>query len=508
MNQQLKNMFRAGYSGTYLTAWEEQRVEAEIASIAKDIGFGLYVWTVTDGLIGPVGDPEPKQFSEADGTMPMSPPGLLDMMNKCLPEKSIVIAKDFHLFINESNPLMIRKAKDCLQRARENNRRLVVLGCRFQLCPELEKEFASVDFSLPDKEQLRVVLVGIAEEAGITLNGNTDSILDASSGMTTTEAADAFALAVIESGGHDIPPAIVHREKANAVKKSGILEVVPPRIKLEDIGGLQRLTAELWEKRNLFTKAARDYGLQSPRGVLVCGNAGTGKSLTASACGSIFNVPLLKLDAGRLFGSLVGESERNWRTVFSTAKTISPCILWIDEADGLFAGGKSSGQTDGGTTSRVLKSILQDMQFNSEGIFYFFTANDIDGFPDPLIDRLDIWSVDLPNQAERESIWKIHIAKRKRSPEQFDLPGIAALTDGFSGRQIEQVWLKALTIAFNDGGREPTNDDVTNAAGQFVPTSKTMAEQIDARRRRLANRAKPASEPEVVVPLNKARKLA
>jgi SpoVK/Ycf46/Vps4 family AAA+-type ATPase len=326
--------------------------------------------------------------------------------------------------------------------------------------------------------------------------------------MTTTEAADAFALAVVESGKTEIAPAVVAREKSNAVKKNGLLEIIEPKITLKDIGGLENLKRDLYEKRNLFTKAARDYGLPSPRPILVVGQAGTGKSLTATATGSIFGVPLVRLEAGKLFGSLVGQSEQNWRTAFATAKAISPACFWIDEVDGLFAGAESSGATDGGTTTRVIKAILQDMQMNSDGLFFVFTANDIDKLPDPLVDRCDVWSVDLPNHTEREQIIAIHIAKRGRKPDAYSIATLAKVTEGFSGRQIEQVWLAAMVQAFNDGKREPNNDDVTSVAERFIPTSVTMAQQIDARRKRLEGRAQPAGEQAVQVVEKKGRKLS
>ena len=449
-----------------------------------------------------------------DGS-PLGPVEVLDKMNQVLPEKSIVLAKDYHLFLAEPNPILIRKMKDNLAIARTSNRRLVVLGCQFKLMAELEKEFVPVEFKLPDREQLKIVLAGIAASAGIALNGNTDMIIDASLGMTTTEAEDAFALAVVESAGKDIPAAIVAREKANVVRKNGLLEIVETKINLQDIGGLENLKAELFQNRNLFTKAAREYGLSSPRPILVVGQPGTGKSLSASATGNIFQVPLVRLEAGKLFGSLVGQSEQNWRTAFSTAKAISPCCFWCDELDGLFSGAQSSGQTDGGTTARVIKAILQDMQMNSDGIFFVFTANDVDNLPDPLIDRCDVWSVDLPNQTEREAIWKIHIAKLRqgqataRNPETYSIPTLAKITDGFSGRQIEQVWMAALKRAFNDGRPDPTNDDVTEVASRFIPTSVTMAKQIEARRKRLEGKAQPASEPEAVKSQEKkARKMS
>lgn len=505
--QALTEYFKAGYAGIFLTSFEERRVESELAAIAKDIGYSVYCWTVCDSLMGPMGA-DPMQTWKSDSGDPLSPIELLEKINQVLPEKSVILAKDFHLFLQDPNPVIIRKVKDCLALARMQNRRLVVLGCSYKVVPELEKEFTPVEFGFPDREQLRTVLKGITDNAGIPLNGNTDPILDAASGMTTTEAEDAFALAVIESGGKDIPAGIVAREKSNVVKKNGLLEIVDSLVNLQDIGGLENLKAELYQNRNLFTKAARDYGLSSPRPLLVVGQPGTGKSLSASATGNIFQVPLVRLEAGKLFGSLVGQSEQNWRTAFATAKAIAPCCLWIDEVDGLFAGAQSSGQTDSGTTARVIKAVLQDMQMNSDGIFFVFTANDVDNLPDPLIDRCDVWSVGLPNPTEREAIWKIHIAKRKRDPEKYSLTTLAKITDGFSGRQIEQAWIAAMKKAFNEG-REPTNDDVTEVASRFVPTSITMAKQIQAREQRLQGRAQPASQPEVKAAVPKTgRKLS
>lgn len=496
MRNQITNYIRAGYPGLYILSHEEQRVEAELKAVARAVGFGLYVWTLTAGLA-----------NTADGDTVCSPDD--DVLDKIgnTPEKSIILLKDFHMFLTEPNPALCRKLKDALTLCKGSNRTLVILGCRLSLYPELEKELTVIEFKLPDRETLRTMLENIAESGHVKLNGNTDGLLDAASGLTTIEAENAYALSIVEAG--DIKAKIVQREKSNTVKKNGLLEIIEETTALADIGGLENLKRDLTEKRNLFTKEAHDYGLPTPRGQLYVGQPGTGKSLCAKATGNIFGIPLLRLEAGRIFGSLVGESERNWRTAFATAKAVSPCVLWIDEVDGMFKGAESSGQTDGGTTARVIKAILQDMQFNGDGIFFVFTANDIDGLPDPLIDRLDVWSVELPTAAERESIFAIHIAKRGRKPARFALGDLAKLTDGFSGRQIEQVWLRALTIAFNDNGREPKTDDVRVAASRTVATSVTMADAIERRRKRLANRATPASEPETKTPPPGAsRKLA
>lgn len=499
-SEQLRAYIRSGKAGIVITSFEEVRVECEIKKIASDLEWKLNVWTVTDGVIN-VSDTPPTALPETE-----DPLAMLQAFEK-LPEKSIILAKDFHMFLKDPNPVLVRKVKDVLANAKSTNKTLIIAGCQMALPMELEKECALIEFKLPDRAQLLAVLENLAQSANIKLNANdVDALLDAASGLTTSEAEDAFSLSFVKAKA--IIPEIVAYEKAGTVKKNGILEIVDTELTLDDMGGLDLYKEHLWSIRNCFTKAARDYGLPSPRPVICCGQPGTGKSMSAMACKNVFGLPLLRLEAGRLFGSLVGQSEANWRSAFTTAKAIAPAVLWIDEAEGLFSGMQSSGQTDGGTTLRVLKAILQDMQFNGDGLFFVFTSNDIDQFPDPLIDRCDVWSFDLPTRKEREAIWKIHIAKRKRKPDAFDIQRLADNTEGYSGRQIEQVWLKALTAAFNDNGREPTESDMEAALQFFVPTSITMKDAIERRRQRLQNRARSASIVESKVAVKGQRKLA
>lgn len=491
MKQAISNYVRAGYPAIYIVSFEETRVEAVLKSVATETKtaegnqFQLYGWSLTQGLVD-------YNTGEGFSEETCDPMIMLSEFDK-LPDGSILAARDFHMHLEERNPAIIRKLKDVLTKAKAHNRVFVSMGCALKLPAELEKEIVVVEFSLPDREQLKEVLNGIA--AG-TPKKDVDPIIDAASGMTTTEAENAFALSIVENG--KVLPQAVYREKCNVVKKNGLLEVVTSGTTLDDIGGLEVLKEDLYASRNAFTKEAREYGLPSPRPKFIVGQAGTGKSLTAMAAGTIFNIPLLRLEAGKLFGSLVGQSEANWRSAFATARALGCCVFWIDEADGLFRGAAGSGQTDGGTTERVVKTILQDIQFNSQGILFVFTANDIDGCPDPLIDRCDVWAVELPNQSEREAIWRIQIAKTKRDPKKFDTAALAKATDGFSGRQIEAVWHKALTIAFNDKAREPKSADALTVAKSVVPTSVTMAEVIERRRKRLTNRAQNASAPEKV----------
>jgi len=492
----ITNYIKAGYACLYAVSHEEDRITAEIASVAEELDYDLWSWTITAGLMN-------KDDSTLDKTQDplnaltqfiahtVSKKGEPEGTN--IPNKSIVILKDFHAFLKNAPALLVRRLKEAITVGRASNRHLIILGCQLNLPPELEKEITVIEFSLPSREELRVVAERTAKAAGQEINGNMEQILDAGSGLTTTEFEDACAYSKVEHGG--IEPGVVSRIKADTIKKNGILEIVTQKVTLADIGGLELLKADLFGKRNLFSKAAKEYGLPTPRPLLCVGQPGTGKSLTAIATATVFGLPLLRLEAGRLFGSLVGESERNWRTAFATAKAIAPAVVWVDEIDGLFAGAESSGKTDGGTTSRVVKAILQDLQYNGDGLFFTFTANDIDGLPDPLIDRCEVWEVDLPNQVERQAIWSIHIEKRGRKRSKYAWDVFAEASDGFSGRQIEQAWLKAMTLAFNDGQREPTDTDVITVLKEFIPTNVTMKDAIEARRKRLANCARPASAP-------------
>jgi ATP-dependent 26S proteasome regulatory subunit len=493
MKDRMINYVKAGYPGLYVISHEEQRVEAELQAVARDTGFALHAWSLTEGITTVAEEPQ----AIADTQAPIEMLKAFDS----LPERSILLARDFHIILSDKDPMIFRKLKDSLLLAKTANRVIVICGCQLHLPAELEKEMTVLEFSLPTREQLGEVMRSIAKSAKVKICEDiADTLVDAACGLTTTEAENAFALSIVEVG--EIVASIVAREKAQTIKKNGLLEVIESKITLDDIGGLENLKQDLLEKKDLFTKRARDYGLPAPRGALIVGQAGTGKDLTAQATRNVFNIPMIKLEASKLFGSLVGQSEQNWRVAHATAKAAAPCIFWVSEVEGLTCGSESSGKTDSGVTNRIIKSILQAMQFESEGIYYIFTSNDIDGIPDPLIDRLDVWSVDLPTQTEREAIWKVHIEKPRngcqirRKSKGFDLKELAARTDGFSGRQIEQVWLKAMTLAFNDSAREPKNQDCLKASERFVPTSVTMKEAIEKRRARLQNRAMPASTPE------------
>lgn len=485
MRNQITNYLRAGYPGLYLVSCEETRIEAEMKTIAQALNYKLYAWSVTEGLA-----------DTADGHTrdAQDPIALLTAVDE-LPENTVVLLKDFHQFIEDGNPVLVRKVKESLRAGKTKGKALVIVGCRLALPPELEREFVVIPFNLPDKEQLGVVLDNIATSARLAKpeSDEREQLLDAACGLTSIEAENAYALSVVEGGR--LASNIVAREKANELKKGGLLEVCSLVASLEDIGGLDCLKGWLLQRHDSFGKEARAYGLPSPKGLLIVGIPGTGKSLTAKATASVFNRPLLKLDAGRLFAGLVGQSESNLRSVIATVEAIAPAVLWLDEIEKGFNGSKSSGFSDGGTASRVFGTFLSWLQDRTAPVFVVATANDVTQLPPELLrkGRFDeLFFVDLPNQAEREAIWRIQIAKFHREPKHFDIVQLARATEGLTGSEIEQLFIDALHEAFSRR-EEPTDLSIAMLLNDLVPLSKLMSEQIDALRKWAKGRARRAT---------------
>ena len=276
------------------------------------------------------------------------------------------------------------------------------------------------------------------------------------------------------------------------MRKAGILEIIEPKETAADIGGLSYLKTWLAKRKRAFTPEAVAYGLPAPKGVLIIGIPGTGKSLTAKAAASILERPILKLDAGRLFAGIVGESEANLRRAIQTAEAIAPCILWIDEIEKGMSGSRGSGATDGGTSARVFGSFISWLQDKTSPVFVVATANDISQLPPELLrkGRFDeLFFVDLPEASEREAIWRIHLAARGRDPEAFDIDGFVKASDGFTGSEIEQAVIDALFDSF-DAGAELSGGALDLAVRRAVPLSSTMAEDVRALRKWATGRAR------------------
>src|SRR5690606_20433593 len=240
-------------------------------------------------------------------------------------------------------------------------------------------------------------------------------------------------------------------EKQQIIRKSGLLEYYPATESFDSVGGLAALKDWLNKRSVAFGEEAREFGLPAPKGILMLGVQGCGKSLCAKAVSSLWQLPLLRFDMGRMFGSLVGSSEENVRKSIAVAESVAPAILWVDEIDKAFAGSQGSGSTDGGTTARVFGTFLTWLSEKTAPVFVVATANDISQLPPELMrkGRLDeIFFVDLPTEEEREEIFRIHLSRRKREPENFDLAELVAGSKEFSGAEIEQAIISALYDAF------------------------------------------------------------
>lgn len=485
----LTTYLRAGYPGLAVISSEEARAEAEIASVCTNLSRHLHAWSSSEGLV---------DVKDGRGTTcpdPLDVLQLLDGMFASTTPRHVVLLRDFQLHLEQNDPMLTRRLKDILRIAKVNGHALILLGCRLKLPAELEHEITHVDFSLPVAAQLSSVLESIIQSAKLKAvnDGIKEAAVQSALGLTTTEAENAFALSVVETGGID--HRVVAREKARTLKRNGLVEIVAATTGLDDIGGLGLLKDWLIRRGGAFGRAAKAYGLPAPKGLLIVGIPGTGKSLTAKATAGAFGLPLLRLDMGRVFGGIVGQSEANLRSVIQTAEAIAPCVLWIDEIEKGFSGSQSSGSTDGGTSSRVFGSFLSWMQEKDKPVFVVATANDVSKLPPEFLrkGRFDeLFFVDLPDARERAQIWDIVIKRHDRKPTDFDTVVLARACEQFTGAEIEAVFIDALHEAFADG-REPLAKDIQAAMANTVPLAQLMDGQIAALRHWAKGRAREAA---------------
>jgi AAA+ superfamily predicted ATPase len=485
----LSTYLRAGYPGIAIITAEEARAESEIAAVCAANNRQLHAWSSTEGLVDiaegrvqPIADPL-DALQQLDGLFGNQDP------------QTVVLLRDLQLHMDHSDPMLTRRIKDTLRVAKANGHTLIFLGCRINLPPELDREITRIDMNLPGKTELATVLTSIITSAGIPeLAAETrEAALQNALGLTTTEAENAFALSIVETQG--VSPNVIAREKARTLKKNGLVEVLETETSLDQVGGLENLKTWLTRRAGAFSESAKTYGLPAPKGLLIVGIPGTGKSLTAKATAGAFGLPLLRLDMGRVFGGIVGQSEANLRAVIQTAEAIAPCVLWIDEIEKGFSGSQSSGSTDGGTSSRVFGSFLSWMQEKEKAVFVVATANDVSKLPPEFLrkGRFDeMFFVDLPDAQERAQIWEIVIARHGRKPGDYDSTELAKTCDQFTGAEIEAVFIDALHEAFAEG-REPAATDIDRAMANTVPLARLMDGQIAALRTWAKGRARPAA---------------
>ncbi|MDQ4031506.1 MAG: AAA family ATPase [Actinomycetota bacterium] len=512
----LDQMFKARFPLLYVESFEEQRVVAEVSAVAAAMRTPRPVWTwsTTGGLRPPDGTPE-------RGTQ--DPSAALDAALRRT-DPAVYVFRDLHSTLGDghrpADAGVVRRLRDVANAFKSGTtaRALILLSPVLRIPPELEKEITLLDFPLPGEDEIRYLLDGMitTNSAGGRIKVLVDErgrekLVKAALGLTLAEAENAFARSMVNDGTlSDEDVEVVLEEKRQTIRKSGLLEFITVDIRLSDVGGLENLKRWLAKRNDSWLTEAAAYGLPAPKGVLITGVPGCGKSLTAKAIASAWGLPLLRMDIGKVFAGLVGSSEQNMRTGIATAEATSPCVLWIDEIEKGFAGAGGGG--DSGTSSRVFGSFLTWMQEKARPVFVIATANNIDKLPPEFLrkGRFDeIFFVDLPTTTERKSIWELQLNKRLQSDTvraEIALDGalldaLGEASDGYSGAEIEQAVVVGLFDAFADR-RALRREDLLRAVKNMVPLSVTQAEQIKAIRNWANVRAVAASAAEHVAAAN------
>ncbi|AAQ00347.1 MULTISPECIES: AAA family ATPase [Prochlorococcus] len=464
---------------------EEERLESLIKEATKRLApLRLATWDYVEGLKG---------ILNSEGLGARQPMAILQWLQKLQSTSpTILLAKDFHRF--SEDPGIARMLKNLSTELRKTSHSIILCSWDWSPPSDLDDSLTILDLPLPKEEELKTLLSNIANASGASLDQESlEELTHACSGLSEIRVRQVAARALAQRGKlskEDLTEVL--EEKRQAVARSEVLEYFETQASPSDIGGLDALKAWLDQRHSAFSDEARKFGLPLPRGVLLIGPQGTGKSLTAKAIAHSWSMPLLRLDVGRLFAGLVGASEAKTRETIRYAESMSPCVLWIDEIDKGFGG---DARSDGGTSQRVLANLLTWMAEKKSAVFVVATANGIERMPGELLrkGRFDeIFLLDLPSPQERFKILELHI-KQRRPNLNIPIEIVVDRTQGFSGAELEQTVIEAMHYAFSER-RDLLETDLILAATQLIPLSKTAKEQLDFLKDWASSgRARPAS---------------
>jgi hypothetical protein len=482
-------LLRARYPIIYIPTREEERVEGAIAQSAQRQGDrGIYTWDFVDGYQG---NPNDAGFGKRN---PLQALELVEKLPASVP--AIFVLRDFHRFLEDV--AVSRKLRNLARLLKSQPKNVVILSPQIAIPEDLSEVMTVQEFPLPNTVEIKAELERLLASTGKTLEPRVlDEFVRSGQGLSIERIRRVLARAIATHG--ELQPDdvdLILEEKRQTIRQTQILDFYPATEKMSDIGGLDNLKDWLLRRGGAFSERARQYGLPYPRGLLLVGIQGTGKSLTAKAIAHHWHLPLLRLDVGRLFAGLVGESESRTRQMIQLAEALAPCILWIDEIDKAFAG--MDGRGDSGTTSRVFGTFITWLSEKTSPVFVVATANNIQLLPPEMLRRGrfdEIFFVGLPSQEERRAIFAVHLSRlRLHSFKNYDLDRLAYETPDFSGAEIEQMLIEAMHIGFSQN-RDFTTEDVLEAASQSIPLARTAQEQIQilqewaaAGRARLASR--------------------
>lgn len=482
---------------------EEARAVQVVRAACSQLNLPVFEWSIADGLsrCGAAANPAAQAQAIINTREPAQVLAHLETMSI----DAAFVLKDFHRHVDD--PIVVRRLRDLAQQFGSDRRTLVITAPVISFPPELESLVEYVELPLPDVKHLR----GLVDQtfARLSQNHSLKQKLDAVTmtavaenlrGLTEDEAERALSQAMIAHYGLVPEVAVdVLEAKKNLLRRSGMVEFLEASDTMANVGGLDNLKRWLQQRRGAWEESARSFGLEAPRGVIILGVQGCGKSMCARAIAGEWRLPLLKFDTAALFDKFVGETEKRVKKLFQVTEELAPAVLWIDELEKVFAGsGPDSASSDAGVSSRLLASFLSWTQDHKAPVFVAATCNNVNSLPPELIrkGRFDeLFFVDLPNSAERRSIFAIQLVRHKQNPANFDLERLASAARNFSGAEIDAAMQTAMYDAY--AAKKPvTTEGMIEALGATVPLSTTRAEQIQALRAWAGQRAVPASSPE------------
>ncbi|MBH0201433.1 MAG: AAA family ATPase [Nitrospira sp.] len=499
----LRTLIRSSHPLVVIETVEEERVLALLQSVTAQERMPLFEWSITRGLTRA---DEGSTLSKMTAT----PLAVLQHLHG-LTVEAVFWLKDLGPHLQD--PTVCRQLREVAAIYSRSRATCVLTGQPITLPQDLDKMAVRLDLKLPDRDELRSMLRGLLQSLGpraaphprstplassilgsisqansaenSPASKESETILRALQGLTLHQARQVIAQCLVERGtlSAENVQTILQR-KVQAIKDGGLLEYYPLEDNRFELGGFTNLKSWLERAQVGFTTEAKALNLTPPRGIMLVGVPGCGKSLAAKAIAREWKLPLLKLDAGRLFDKFVGESEKNFRKAIEMAESLSPIVLWIDEIEKAMVASGGSGDADAGLSRRLFGAFLTWLQEKKQDVFVVATANDLSSLPPELLrkGRFDeIFFVDLPDDTERESIWRIHLDLRKQDSRTFDLYKIVSASNGFSGSEIEQAVVAALYRALHQ--KTPlTTDLLIEELTQTVPLSVTRREDIDALR--------------------------
>ena len=496
--KQVDILIRARYPIIYIVSSEEQRVINLLKKQTKKEK-KIHVWSETIGFRN-VDDYElVRNDGEGDPLEALK----FVLENK---ENAIFILLDFHVFLNEGNHEIVRFMREVSESLKKSKKSLILISPILTIPLELEKDITIIDFPLPNQEEIEEILLRIHNEIvgqkklKVYLSeDHREQIVKTLAGLTQNEIENVLYKSLVETKDYSLN--IIIKEKEQIIRKTGILEYYHTQEGIEDVGGLTYLKDWIIKRKHAFKDKAREFGLPYPKGLLLIGIQGCGKSLCCKIIANIWNFPLLRLDVGAIFQGIVGSSESNIRKAIKLAESISPCILWIDEIEKGFAGVQSSSFSDAGTTARVFGTFLTWMQEKTAPVFVVATANRVDVLPPEFLrkGRFDeIFFIDLPNQQERREIFEIHLKKRNREVSSYNLDLLVQKSMKFSGAEIESAVISALYDAYDDSLKNKSKNledrHILENLEKLVPLATFMKEKIEDMRSWANKRTRPASK--------------